>query len=412
MKRSRTQNRETGLRLYLYREFVHDSGACRWAWCSPNGEVTESGAGIEQLPARAQDKHCRVVLESSLVSSFRLTLPHLPTRKLLPLLPAALEPLTLTPVDQLHLALIAPGEATSGQATVWAIDAHWLQQALQRLSEKGYTVLSVQPEIMLTPWDHASWAILQEASSQTLRVSESHFIHLGTHQAPPDASPPPPLLLEQLPPPQQITLLQNGSQEPACLDAWKSIANTALNDHWHWQQAPWPSTPDLLQGRFVPAGKHIDWAREGRRLGWGLATLALLHGFGSLLYWAKLEQEARDLTQEARVLAQSILPSGAQIVSPAQQVQTLWLRQRALSGQNNQDPFLATLSELGRTWPQEMEPYTLSWSDGSLQVTVHRRFASSLEAATLRNPALQSSKQTSADPELVTFQVRIQDAVR
>lgn len=400
------------LRIYLWRDFVQNPNGCRWVLRSADGDLLSVGEGVSQLPTASA---CEVVLEDSLVSCFRITLPRLARRKLLPLLPAALDSLTLTAVEQLHLALMdtpfpptPPLDAGEEpvESSVWAIDLAWLRGALARLAEQGCVPIRLAPEIALTPWRDRYWNMLPRATGVTLQVGPAHFLHmdsavqLGTRLA----------KQAGLPAPAGIRIYQ--SQNPlgeTSSVGWESIAPTDRVTDWDWRRAPWQQQANLLQGIFAPAHAQFDWRRQWRRLGFGLAAIVVLYVMGGLAYWAKLEQEAYALEQQIQSAAQGVLPTGSQIVAPAQQVQAIWRQQRAQQGLNTQDAFLALLTALGKHWPTASEPYTLSWGAQGMGVTLHRSQADHLEAMLLRSTNLQYTRLPGNDPELVEFRIRLKE---
>lgn len=387
------------LRIFLHREFVHDANACRWALRDSHGHILASGEGLQGLQDLPPHRLCHIVLDDSLISSFQVPLPPLPARKLLALLPAALEGLTLTPVDQLHLALIETGTATT-PATLWAIEAAWLSQALERLQQHGCTPAAILPEVMLTPWSAHTWTALQSATGTVLRLTQRHAIPLAFDD------PSQGLNALAKPAPQSILHLQAATLPPPNLTGWNAIAPTTAASAWDWRTPVWGLDAHLLQGRFTPAAARIDWTALARRVGFGVAILLALQVTGGSLYWAKLEAEAASLDRETRVLAQRVLPSGAQIVHPARQVETLWRQQRAAAGQEAHDALLATLAALGTQWPSEAEPLTLSWGSDGLRLTAHQRATRQIDALALQRPDLHIEKQAGSDADLVEFRVK------
>jgi general secretion pathway protein L len=376
------ESRMSEIRLYLRRDSLLEGTDCAWSLLDDAGQLRGSGAHLEDLP-RAQ--HCRLVLAGDLVLTVKTPLPDLPERRLAPLLPAAVEAVTLVEADTIHVVMMARG--MDNEAILAVLEEAWLRRILDKLAELGLYPDCALPDYLLLPWNEGDWSIGWRGVETVARFGSVEGMSLDDGEPPIGLT----LALAQRSRPQQMKVFQGGNMGVPDWERWREVLGTRVETAgpWDWRTCPWPDLPDLLQGKHSPGRSRMDWTRLARPLAWGALLLAGIQLAGMTLDWGLLARESANIRQEMHDLAERALPAHAAVVDPpwqvTEQIQTL----RSASGNPSPDALVGLLGRLGQIWPTTASPQikTLTFEAGSLSVLLAEADADWLRALKAAAPS-------------------------
>lgn len=336
------------LRLYSQRDSLRDNSDCRWVVRHDDGHVTASGSTLENLPPV---QRCHLVLPADLVTVLPVRLPDLPSRKLAPLLPGAVEAHVLGPAEQLHVALL--GRDEHGVSWLAVVDKGWLQFTLARLAEKGLQVDAALPESLLLPLEDNAWSLLRHEDGTLLRVSPSFGLALDQGNPPAGLW----MALENaqalgIKRPQRLCLYQGSAKESEDLPRWHSACKLPVETRggWDWCEPAWPAI-SLLQGSLQPRHGRMDPRLLLRPIVLGAALLAAVHVAGMTIDRFLLSAEQGALQTKMRDLAERVLPAHAAVVDPAWQIGEQLKALNAAKGHESEG-MIALLGLVGKARPE------------------------------------------------------------
>jgi general secretion pathway protein L len=333
------------LRLYLRRDTFLDGTDCAWALLDDKGHIQSTGNQLEDVP---RSRRCHLVLAADLVLSLKVPLPDLPERRLAPLLPAAAEAATFVEADAIHAVIMDRGK--DGGATLAVVDEAWLSRILSKLAELGLHPESALPEYLLLPWTAGSWSVCWRHNNSVARFGKCEGMSLDEGEPPAGLI----LALTQRGHPEAIHVYAGDHAGSPDWGRWRSSLETSVEaaGPWNWLGAPWPELPSLLQGKYSPGLKRVDWARLAQPLVWGAIALVSIQLVGLTLDWAMLARENSNIRHEMHVLAEQALPANSAIVDPSWQVTERLQGMQAAAGNPAPNALVDLLGRLGQAWPK------------------------------------------------------------
>ena len=353
------------LRLFLRRDSLLDGTDCSWALLDDAGRLQGSGTHLEEPP---QAQRCRLVLAGDLVLTLKAPLPDLSERRLAPLLATAAEAATLVSADDLHAVLME--RAADGEAILAAIEESWLVRILARLAGLDLHPDAALPEYLLLPWTPDAWSVGWRGSDSTVRFDRTRGMSLDEGEPPIGLS----LALAQQGRPGMVKVYQADGLGAPDWSRWRATLDIPVEmaGPCDWRTASWPEVPNLLQGKFSNTRNRVDWQRLLRPLAWGVPLLVGIQFAGLFLDWAMLAHEDSSLKQEARVLAERVLPAHAAVVDPAWQVTERLQALHAATGNPDPNAFVGLLGRLSQAWPANSATpvQTLSYDGGALGIVL------------------------------------------
>jgi general secretion pathway protein L len=353
------------LRLYLRRDTFSDGNACAWALLDDKGHVQSTGNQVEELP---RSRRCRLVLAAELVLTLNARLPDLPERRLVPLLPAAVEGATLADADAIHAVIM--DRPSDGLATLAVVDESWLKRTLSKLAEFGLHPESALPEYLLLPWTAASWSVCWRSNNSMARFGKCEGMSLDEGEPPAGLV----LALAQRGRPDVVHVYAGENAGSPDWSRWRTTLGTPVEAAGPWDalSAPWPELPNLMQGTYTPGLRRLDWVRLTQPLVWGGVALLAIQLVGVTLDWAMLSRENASILHEMHGLAEQALPANSAIVDPPWQVMERLQSMHAASGNPAPDALVGLLGRLSVAWPAlgTVQVRTLSYEGGGLSASI------------------------------------------
>jgi len=353
------------LRLFLGRDTLLQGSDCAWALLDESGQVRGSGNQLDNAP---KAMHCRLVLAGDLVTIVKAPLPDLPLKRLEPLLPGAVEAVTLTDADALHTVLL--GREGNGQACIAVLEKAWLSRVMRQLTDLGLHPDSALPEYLLLPWTAGQWTVLWRGDETQARLGFMAGMALDGGDPPVGLS----LAKAQNDEAQAIKVLHMAHAVEPNMERWRDALGMAVEPGgvWDWRQATWPEGMNLLSGPFAPGLGRVDWRRWGASLAAGIALLVAVQFVGMLVDWGLMVREGHGVQQEIRQLAERALPAHAAVVDPAWQVREQLQKLRTAAGNPSDASGVGLLSHLSEVWPMVGAPQLseLVYDGGTLTLSL------------------------------------------
>lgn len=152
------------------------------SWVVQDGEpeapaVLKQGT-LEEVAAGVAGAKVIVLVPSNDVLLAAVTLPATQRRRLLTVLPFALEDQLADDVENLHFALGKRDEADQWNTAV--VDLTLMNNWLGRLAQAGIQADALVPDVFALPWREGEWSVLLEDDVATLRTGDQAGLCLDT----------------------------------------------------------------------------------------------------------------------------------------------------------------------------------------------------------------------------------------
>ncbi len=359
------------LELYIPQQWPSDQAdeaaadtSFSWLLRGRQGEILRCGEGtLAALPAADS---CRLVVPASRVLLSQVRPPAQNRKKFMQALPYAVEDRIMADPESVHVA--AGPILGNGDMPVAIVERGWLQKTLDLLKQAGIKPVTVETEALLIPWQAGIWTLTWHGNGGTLRQGQYSGLTLDGGDA---FQPPPGLRLaleEATSPPSSIQIHCKDAAAPD-ITTWSSslgVPVTLANEQK--QHASEQQGINLLQGKFAPGGTRPDWLPQLRPAIILIAVLTGIQFTFSLLDWAMLKHEKRQLTISMEQSFRSAFPDAKVIVDAPLQMNRNLAELRHAAGQPDQNDFLPLMASIAPLLGQHSKLRHLEYQQGTLNL--------------------------------------------
>lgn len=361
-----------------------DKFLCQWVLRDAQGRIVHQGES--PLSAIPKSGNVQVVVPASRVLLAQVRVPTRNRRKMLQLLPYAVEEKLMYDPDAIHVA--AGPQLLNGETVVALIDKGWMKRVLSVLQSNGLSPCQMLPETLLPAVSPGKWTVVWNGREGFVRKDSVSGSSLdgGNPETPPLG-----LMLavkeaaSKGNAPQKISLqLTKGAEMPS-LESWASKLDVvvSLEPVWEWYSATdkLDKGINLLQGDFAPAGFNSDWLTK-YKLPLILAGLILLLQFGGgVIEWFILDYQKHQLENQIQQAFRQAFPEAKVIVDAPLQMQRNLAELRHGKGLSDPADFLPMLakvapliSQLGMVTAQDLQ-----YDNGILKISLQLKASQTAE---------------------------------
>ncbi|TCV83415.1 type II secretion system protein GspL [Sulfurirhabdus autotrophica] len=361
-----------------------DKSLCQWVLRDTQGRIVHRGDS--PLSAIPKADNVQVVVPASMVLLAQVRVPTRNRRKMLQLLPYAVEEKLMYDPDAIHVA--AGPQLLNGETVVALIDKGWMKRVLSELQSNGLLPRQMLPETLLPCVSPGKWTMVWNGREGFVRkdsVSGSS-IDGGNLETPPLG-----LMLAVKEAaakgnaPQKIRLqLTKGAEMPS-LESWATKLDVAvsLEPIWEWYSATdkLDKGINLLQGEFAPAGFNSDWLTK-YKLPLILAGLILLLQFGGgITEWSILTYQKHQLENQIQQFFHQAFPEAKVIVDAPLQMQRNLAQLRHAKGLSDPTDFLPMLAKVVPLLSQSgmVIAQDLQYDNGILKISLQLKASQTAE---------------------------------
>lgn len=376
-----------------------------WLLRGKQGDIFRRGEGT--LAALPTADSCRLIVPASRVLLSQVRPPAQNRKKFMQALPYAVEDRIMADPESVHVA--AGPMLENGDMPVAIVERAWLQKTLDLLQQIGIKPVAAETETLLMPWQEGTWTLTWHGNGGALRQGSYSGLTLDGGDT---LQPPPGLRLA----------LENATSRPAsirihCPDdvapdtaAWSSSLGVPV---MRAEEGKRPALTqhgiNLLQGEFSPGNTPPDWLP---RLRPAIALIAVLIGiqFGfSLLDWAMLKHEKRQLTASMEQSFRSAFPDAKVIVDAPLQMSRNLAELRHAAGQPDHNDFLPLMASIAPLLDKNSKLRKLEYQQGFLNLHLTLPDSNAVEAlrSRLATMPLARLESGSTSPDGIEIQLNI-----
>ena len=325
------------------------ASACLWVLRDTAGMVLRRGEGALSTVPKADT--VQVVVPASMVLLAQVRVPSRNRRKMLQLLPYAVEEKLMYDPESIHVA--AGPQLVGGETVVAVIDKRWMNRVIKLLQDAGLPPRQMWPETLLPAVSPGTWSVVWngregfvrtgKVSGQSLDGGDTAVPPLGLLLAVKEAS-------AKGSAPRKIDLKYVEGSERPDLESWAAQlgVKVAVTGAWDWSSASYgiDKGVNLLQGEFASAGFETDWLSR-LRLPLILASIiVVLQLGGGFADWLMLSYEKRQLATEMQKTFRQAFPEAKVIVDAPLQMQRNLAELRHANGVPDPSDFLPLLAKV------------------------------------------------------------------
>lgn len=355
------------LRLRVDRGGVSD--ATPWAVLGDAGRIVAEGTGCGNLP-KAQ--RTLIVVPDDVVTVVHARLPKLPKRKLLHVLPAAVEEQLVAPIDRTDLRVL--GELADGRSAIAAWDIQWRAALLDDPAIRGMSSVRVAVESWGLPLRESDVGLMLGPRRCVLRLPGwiTHADDLPDGQACPQLIR---RMLVDQGTPRAVRLFDAQGNVGVAQDWLKELdLEVAGPQPFDWRTATFAQAPILFQRQRVKVepGAVLESLRLPAAIAAGWLLFEIL---GALVRTGIAVQEVRALRASQERIFHAAMGGGAAMVDGEVQMRRQAAKLRATRGEVRAEDFLALMTRLSGEWRDPMPPLAEIGFDDN-RVTLSPRNAS------------------------------------
>lgn len=376
-----------------------------WLLRGRQGEVLRRDEGtLSSLP---DAETCKLIIPANRVLLSQVQLPAQNRKKFMQALSYAVEDRIMADPESVHVA--AGPVLENGDMPVAIVERAWLENMLASLQQAGIKPVAAETEVLLLPWQEGIWTLAWHGSSGILRHAPYGGMALdgGDHlQPPPGLS----LALEEAASrPASIQIDCENAIAPD-ITAWSNSLGVPVTlANGQKQHVPEQQGINLLQGPFAPGATRPDWLPQLRPAIILIAVLASVQLTFTLLDWAMLKYEKRQLTASMEQSFRSAFPDAKVIVDAPLQMNRNLAELRHAAGLPDHNDFLPLMASIAPLLDKSSKLLKLDYQQGFLNLHLilpDRNAAETLRARLTAIP-LARLESGSTSPDGVEIQLNI-----
>lgn len=350
-----------------------DAITCLWVLRDAAGNVMRRGEGA--LSAMPRADAVQVVVPASMVLLAQVRVPARNRRKMLQLLPYAVEEKLMYDPDAIHVA--AGPRLASGETVVAVIDKGWMKRVMGLLQDAGLPPRQMWPETLVPGVTPGTWTVVWNGQEGFVRTSMASGLSLngGSAEVPPLGLS---LAVKEAAAkgnaPRKINLqLTDGADKPD-VESWAAQlgAKVAVTGAWDWSAAAYGTEKgvNLLQGEFAATGFEPDWLPRLRFPMILAGVIVLLQLGGGLVDWLLLSYEKHQLDADMQKTFRQAFPEAKVVVDAPLQMQRNLAELRHARGLPDPADFLPVLAKAAPVLAQPGTVQAMRYANGVLKIDV------------------------------------------